>query len=457
MSGIPTFAEVKSAWGYIYKYGDNVITLDKILEARGADEAGGYVIGSDPLSDIRIFHSGVASGRHAFIYCRPRIFNDIGSSMAVYIHDQSCNSKDGVWVNDKKMESRSVLELRSNDYIHFMDPRIYPEYKGNPRYTFIKPKTNTIPVRRFDSLYQTLNAIGDGAFGTVHLAVCKSTGKRVAVKEIDMSKCKSKTSSTSLLREISVCMAFPVHPCIIQINRVIEEDNNLYIVMEYGANGDLFTNIAEPVMDLRLQEFEIKIIFDQIAHAILYLHDHNIVHRDLKMENVIMCDRKKLTVKLCDFGLSTFMKKGEKLHTTCGTMMYAAPELLRMKEDGKGYGSAVDIWSLGVLLYTALTNCTPFPQFDDESDESRNKLKHHIMEGLFSFPQPSWKNISEEAQDLIKHMMVLDPTKRYTITDVIAHPWMKTIENEQTKKAGIARNKYLVRFLRKRLVGGLSR
>lgn len=129
------------------------------------------------------------------------------------------------------MESRSVLELRSNDYIHFMDPRIYPEYKGkndrflflcfnlsikylylgNPRYTFIKPKTNTIPVRRFDSLYQTLNAIGDGAFGTVHLAVCKSTGKRVAVKEIDMSKCKSKTSSTSLLREISVCMAFPVH------------------------------------------------------------------------------------------------------------------------------------------------------------------------------------------------------------------------------------------------------
>lgn len=170
------------------------------------------------------------------------------------------------------MESRSVLELRSNDYIHFKDPRIYPEYKGknnnsfvfsfqlvnqlyleNPRYTFIKPKTNTIPVRRFDSLYQTLNAIGDGAFGTVHLAVCKSTGKRVAVKEIDMSKCKSKSSSTSLLREISVCMAFPVHvclfvyclfrtsasnifhvlqPCIIQINRVIEEDNNLYIVME---------------------------------------------------------------------------------------------------------------------------------------------------------------------------------------------------------------------------------
>ncbi|KAG1449222.1 hypothetical protein G6F56_008708 [Rhizopus delemar] len=302
-------------------------------------------------------------------------------------------------------------ELRSNDIIHFLNPKTFNEAE-NPTYKFLKPRTNTATARSVDGLYDMKSCIAKGTYGIVRLAECKKTKKRVAIKLIENSKYEGRQKlRDAFLKEISVCMSMPVHPCIIQISKVYEQDETMYIVMEYGKNGDLFESVAS----YQFKEYEIKVIFDQLAHAIAFLHDQNIVHRDIKLENVVIFDREKLIVKLCDFGLSTFMKPGILLETNCGTIMYAAPELV---DRPKGYGKEVDVWSLGVLLFTALVAFTPFSQ-QSETDEHKKETIRQIKKGDFNFNSHVWKAISEDAKDLIKKMMTVDKSKRYTIKQVI--------------------------------------
>ncbi|GAA5799200.1 hypothetical protein HPULCUR_004610 [Helicostylum pulchrum] len=169
------------------------------------------------------------------------------------------------------------------------------------------------------------------------------------------------------------------------------------------------------------------------------------------MENVIICDRKQLRAKLCDFGLSTFSKQGESLYSSCGTIMYAAPEVLSSSQDDyKGYGMEVDIWSLGVLLYSALTNSTPFLQMEIDDEENKKMLKSHILNGDFNFDHPVWKEISKEAKDLVKCTMEINAKERYTINQVLNHPWLQDVENELTRESGVYRNPEMVEYLARR-------
>ncbi|KAI9262522.1 kinase-like domain-containing protein [Helicostylum pulchrum] len=451
VEGLPTLEETRDAWGYIYETGNSVLTLDRKLNGElHAGQVAGYLIGTDEPCDIKTRYDD-APKRHALIYASPRI-QDKKHVFAVFIQDLSTRSIDGVWVNYKNI-GKNVFELTSKDIIHFRDPLKFTSNKINPSYTFIKPIKTSLSFSSFSQLYYRIKGIGTGTYGIVSLAICKSTGKRVAIKEVRL--CKNQDAANvkkrvSLLREISVCMALPVHPCIIQTNKVFEEDDKIYLVMEYGYNGDLFTNVAEPVHS-SLREFEVKIIFEQIAHAISYLHEHGVVHRDIKMENVIICDRKQLRAKLCDFGLSTFSKQGESLYSSCGTIMYAAPEVLNSSQDDyKGYGMEVDIWSLGVLLYSALTNSTPFLQMEIDDEENKKMLKSHILNGDFNFDHSVWKEISKEAKDLVKCTMEINAKERYTINQVLNHPWLQDVENELTRESGVYRNPEMVEYLARR-------
>ncbi|KAI9359750.1 kinase-like domain-containing protein [Pilaira anomala] len=452
VNGLPKLEVAKDAWGFLYRTGDDVLTLDKSPNGDLLPHQNrGYIIGSDDACDFKVISSSDAPKRHAHIYASPRIKGN-DHRFAVFIQDLSLKVGEGIWVN-KKSIGKNVHELDTKDLIHFRDPNVFKGIE-NPVYTFIKPNKSNLLLASFPDLYSRIRVIGSGSYGTVLLAVNKETGERVAIKEVVMSK-KDEGVNTkrraTLFREISVCMALPSHPCIIQTDKVFEENNTIYLIMEYGFHGDLFTNVAE-MEGPSLREYEIKIIFEQVAHAIAYLHEHGIVHRDIKMENIIICDRKKLVAKLCDFGLSTFAKAGESLFSNCGTIMYAAPEVLRSSQPNyEGYGMEVDVWSLGVLLYSSLSNSMPFFQMQKDSEANKKLLRSHILKGEFQFNHPAWEEISDDAKDLIRHMMEMDVRKRYTMDEVLAHPWLQDVENEQTRELGICRTPEMTEYLEKRM------
>ncbi|KAF8955397.1 hypothetical protein BDZ97DRAFT_1858229, partial [Flammula alnicola] len=180
---------------------------------------------------------------------------------------------------------------------------------------------------------------------------------------------------------------------------------HIWIVTELCCGGELFDYLVEKG---RLSEDETRVIFGQLCLAVAYLHDNNIVHRDLKLENVLLDERCR--VKLGDFGFTREFERGTFMETFCGTTGYASPEMLQ----GQKYqGPEVDVWSLGIILYCLLTGTLPFD--DDDEDVMRAK----IIQG--DFEDPVW--LSLESRDLIKNILVKDIMKRLTIPQILAHPW----------------------------------
>jgi len=178
--------------------------------------------------------------------------------------------------------------------------------------------------------------------------------------------------------------------------------------MEYVPNGELFEHI---VTKGRLEEPEARRIFQQIVSGVAYCHLHMVVHRDLKPENLLM--DQDYRIKIADFGLSNTMRDGKFLKTSCGSPNYAAPEVI----SGQLYaGPEVDIWSCGVILYAILCGSLPF------DDENIRNLFRKIKGGIYTIPSC----ISKNAQDLIRRMLVVDPTKRISISQIMQHSWFKT-------------------------------
>lgn len=192
---------------------------------------------------------------------------------------------------------------------------------------------------------------------------------------------------------------------------VFDTDSTLFIVMELVKEGELYDMIASRK---QFSEKDAACIMKQIFSALKYLHENGIVHRDLKLENLLIVNRKSLEIKLADFGLSKFYS-GQSLLTACGTSYYVAPDVLL----GTGYGPAVDLWACGVILYVLLSGRLPF--YADNEPE----LFKLIMEGIFIFKSPQFDTVSKEAKDLISHLLEIDPEKRYTAEKALLHPFIR--------------------------------
>ncbi|KAI0057176.1 Pkinase-domain-containing protein [Artomyces pyxidatus] len=246
--------------------------------------------------------------------------------------------------------------------------------------------------------YTLGKAIGEGAYGKVRLGTHRLTSTRVAIKQIP------KALSATLTREIHHHRQLH-HPHVTQLYEVIATENTIWLVTELCSGGELFDYLTEKG---RISEDETRIVFGQICLAVNYLHEKGIVHRDLKLENVLLDERCR--VKLGDFGFTREFERGTYLETFCGTTGYASPEML----EGKKYlGPEVDVWSLGVILYTLLTGVLPF----DDDDEAVMRAK--VIKG--EFEDPEW--LSPEIRDLIKRILTKDTTDRITIPQILAHPW----------------------------------
>ncbi|KAI0090643.1 hypothetical protein BDY19DRAFT_984342 [Irpex rosettiformis] len=257
--------------------------------------------------------------------------------------------------------------------------------------------------------YTLGKVIGEGTYGKVRLGTHRLTGVRVAIKQIP------KAMSASLTREIHHHRQLH-HPHITQLFEVIATENNIWLVTELCSGGELFDYLAEKG---RLSEDETRLFFGQLCLAVAYLHEKGIVHRDLKLENVLLDERCR--VKLGDFGFTREFERGVFLETFCGTTGYASPEMLMSQ---KYLGPEVDIWSLGVILYTLLTGTLPF------DDDNEVIMRAKVIKG--EFEDPEW--LSDDARNLLKSILQSEPPKRLTIAQILAHPWFTAAQNASIPK-----------------------
>ncbi|XP_076750841.1 serine/threonine-protein kinase MARK2 isoform X3 [Xylocopa sonorina] len=252
--------------------------------------------------------------------------------------------------------------------------------------------------------YKLLKTIGKGNFAKVKLAKHVPTGKEVAIKIIDKTQLNP-GSLQKLFREVRI-MKMLDHPNIVKLFQVIETEKTLYLVMEYASGGEVFDYL---VLHGRMKEKEARAKFRQIVSAVQYCHQKKIIHRDLKAENLLLDS--EMNIKIADFGFSNEFTPGNKLDTFCGSPPYAAPELFQ----GKKYdGPEVDVWSLGVILYTLVSGSLPF------DGSTLRELRERVLRGKYRIPF----YMSTDCENLLKKFLVLNPTKRASLETIMKDKWM---------------------------------
>jgi len=263
----------------------------------------------------------------------------------------------------------------------------------------------------FYSKYEPKDVLGKGLSSVVRKCVEKASGKEYAVKIVEFSGPELQEATK---REIEIMKLVGGHPNIIEIHDTFESETFMFIVMELCPNGELFDYLTKVV---RLSEKKTRAIMKNIFEAVYWLHSKNIVHRDLKPENILL--DKNMNVKISDFGFAMQLDDDQKLTDLCGTPGYLAPEVLAcsMYDNVSGYGKEVDMWACGVILYTLLSGSPPFWH------RRQVIMLRMIMESTYSFTSPDWDDISQDAKDLIKNLLLLDSSRRCTAEQALASPF----------------------------------
>ena len=337
------------------------------------------------------------------------------------------------------LSSRSSVSYDANYYMKEslkLANYISKYYSKNKKY----PNTSL-------QFYKYGRLIGQGAFGKVNLGLNILTGRIVAVKSFDKNNSeltgdnmKKILYETNLMKKLN-------HPNITKILEMFEDEKYFMIIMEYINGGNLFSFVKKR---RKLSEKTAKFLFRQIIQGIKYIHEQNIVHRDIKLENLLIDLNNN--VKICDFGIGRKIKnKNQLLHDQCGTLMYMAPEILLSSKE-KGYEPfPVDIWSSGISLYIMLSGTLPFNYKNKKNEDDEEEEENEEEEESFSEKSKSKKNeednfklqysivykepkkiekISDEARDLLKGLLNKDPKKRLTCEQILNHPWLNNCKEK---------------------------
>uniref|UniRef100_A0A0X3PNR7 non-specific serine/threonine protein kinase n=1 Tax=Schistocephalus solidus TaxID=70667 RepID=A0A0X3PNR7_SCHSO len=257
--------------------------------------------------------------------------------------------------------------------------------------------------RPLQGLYFLCEQIAEGSFGRIFLAIHALTKQKVAIKILDKKRLGA--DAFRVRGEIDALKRLS-HPNIYSLYQVIETEASFYLIVEYLSGGELFDYILQKGS---LSEFEARSIFRELVSAIGYAHQKGVAHRDLKPENILLDDCQN--IRVIDFGLCAKNTDNTLLDTFCGSLAYAAPEILANKEYS---GHAADIWSMGVILYSLLCGCLPFDPTKPE------KLPQIIAKGKYDVDE----SLSKSSRHLLSRLLCVDPEKRINMQELCHHPWV---------------------------------
>jgi len=272
--------------------------------------------------------------------------------------------------------------------------------------------------------------LGEGSYGTVSKCTNKNTAVVRAVKSISKAQMKN---LDRFKQEIQI-MKIMDHPNILKLYESFEDHRNIYLVLELCLGGELFDRIIDSG---HFTEVQAAIVLQHMFRALFYMHENQIVHRDLKPENFLFTTKEsidKAMLKVIDFGLACKFAPDQILTTKAGTPYYVAPQVLAGK-----YDQSSDLWSLGVIMYVVLCG---YPPFYGETDAD---VLAKVRLGNFSFNAADWKSVSEDAKNLIRMLLKMNPRDRYTAEQALNHVWVK---NKAPKATNVALQGSLVDNLR---------
>ena len=303
-------------------------------------------------------------------------------------------------INNYNHEETSSI-FNNKDFVYYKDESAKLSKKikqyGKAHNYLEYPKTSL-------EFYKIGRSIGHGAFGKVNIALHVLSGHIVSIKSFN--KKRNDFSLSKIQNEAKIMKKLKVHKNIVTFLELFETEEHYCLVMENVVGGNLLYAINKMG---RIPENLAKIIFKQLVLTLEYIHSKNIVHRDIKTDNILLdLDN---TIKICDFGISKIIPKGQLIDDSCGTPAFIAPEILL---DGLYDPYMTDIWSSGVVLYAMVTGFFPFKGINE------HQLNENIIKG--NFPQPI--NVSEDLNDLLLKILNTNPKQRITLKEILLHPWL---------------------------------
>ncbi|KAH3718184.1 hypothetical protein DPMN_060983, partial [Dreissena polymorpha] len=261
-----------------------------------------------------------------------------------------------------------------------------------------------------------------GKFAVVKKCINKTSGEVLAAKYIKKRR-RGKSCREEILREVVMLEMALDHPRLVNLKEVYETPQELILITEYCAGGELFT---ECILEEKFNEADVRLLMSQILEGLVYLHEKNIVHLDLKPQNILLTEEfPRGTVKICDLGFACMVNTGEDIRDIIGTPDYVAPEVLNYDT----LGLYTDMWSLGVLTYVMLTTCSPFAA-DDKNETFANITNVHL-----DFPEDLFADISPAAQDFIQKLLIAEPSERMTAKECQSHEWLYDIFHPSIKES----------------------
>ncbi|CAG9328952.1 unnamed protein product [Blepharisma stoltei] len=271
-------------------------------------------------------------------------------------------------------------------------------------------------TRKFKEYYELGERIGNGKFSEVNICTEHSTGKRWAVKIVN--KTKLNNQEKDMLRSEIAIMRLLDHPGVINLKEVFDTKKHMLIVMELVTGGELFQRIVQKKL---FSEYAASQIIRQLLEVVSYLHDVGIIHRDIKPENILLADDSDIPrIKLADFGLSKLAGPGDLQSLPCGTLGYAAPEILSQQQGG--YNNKVDIWSVGVIAYLLLHGRLPFDH------KEKQVLIELTLKGGLNYDDQHWRHFTPYASDFIRRVLNKNPSERLSAASAIQHNWIKNAD-----------------------------
>jgi len=295
-------------------------------------------------------------------------------------------------------------------------PEISPAV-GSSRQIKNRSSKNNNKTGTFVQEYEMMEQIGHGSYSVCRRCVHRGTRVEYAVKIVDRSKRDSE-------EEVQILLRYGQHPNIISLRDMFEEEDKVYLVFELMRGGELLDKILRQKF---FSEREARAVMEKVTNVVKYLHQNGVVHRDLKPSNILYADDSGNpdTIRICDFGFAKQLRADNgMLMTPCYTANYVAPEVLKKQ----GYDAACDVWSLGVLLFTMLAGETPFASGPEDSPED---ILQRIGKGQYDMSSGNWSTVSSLAKDIVTKMLDVNPSRRLTTQQILAHPWM-TSRNQPT-------------------------